>query len=90
MNDTIKELWYGNIGACDNCGVHDSEAKHLLYLVERNKENLEKISTPQQLELLEKYADCYEEYLFKMMEHAFCSGFCLASRFWAESLTAEI
>ena len=87
---TIKELWYGNVSPCDSCGSHDMEVNRLLCLMDRNREELEKTATPQQKETFEKYIDCADEYAQKMMELAFRRGFCLASRFMAESLTAEI
>jgi len=72
---TIVDLWNGNIAPCDYCGSHDSEANHLVYLMEKNRETLREGLTDAQAEILQKYIDCSEEYLFRMMELAFCDGF---------------
>lgn len=86
MNQTIKDLWRGNIAPCDHCGSHDPKLNHLVGLMERNREDLSKISTPQQLDIFEKYIDCSDEYSLLMMEQAFCHGFRLASRMMAEAM----
>lgn len=86
MDSTIKDLWRGNIAPCDHCGSHDAELNHLVGLMERNRDELSKISTPGQVEIFEKYIDCADEYALLMMERAFCDGFCLASRMMAEAL----
>lgn len=87
---TIKDLWYGKIGPCDHCGSCDPELNHLTDLMERSREDLNKISTPQQMDIFEKYIDCADEYSRLMMEQAFCEGFCLASRIMAEALLAGV
>jgi len=83
---TISDLWSGNIAPCEHCGSHDSEANRLLDLIERNREALHKGLTQAQKETFQKYIDCSEEYLLRMMELAFCDGFCLGNRLATESL----
>ena len=82
---TILDLWNGNIAPCEHCGSYDSEANHLLHLMERNREKLREGLTAARLEMLQKYIDCSEEYLLRMMELAFCDGFCTGGK-----LTMEI
>lgn len=86
MYQTIKDLWRGNIAPCDHCGSHDTQLNHLVWLMERNREELDKISTTQQKEILEKFIDCANEYNLLMMEEAFCEGFCLGIRLAAGAL----
>jgi len=81
---TIIDLWNGNIAPGEHCGSHDSQANHLLRLMERNHESLRKGLTDAQLELLQKYTDCSEEYLLRMMELAFCDGFSLGGKLTVE------
>ena len=77
---TIIDLWNGNIAPCEHCGAHDSEANHLVFLMERNRETLKKGLTAVQMELFQKYIDCSEEYLLRMMELAFCDGVCMGGK----------
>lgn len=87
MAQTISDLWNGSIAPCAHCGCNDPEANHLLRLIERNREALRKELPARQADLFQKYIDCSEEYLLRMLELAFCEGFCLGSKLAAESLT---
>lgn len=88
---TISDLWNGNLAPCAHCGSHDPEANRLLTLLERNRESLYKGLTQEQKDDFQKYIDCSEAYLLRMMELAFCAGFSLGSRLSAESgLFAQI
>ena len=89
MLQTISDLWNGNIAPCDSCGAHDPEANQLIRLMERNRETLRSGLTAAQTETFQKYIDCSEEYLLRMMELAFCDGFCLGSRLSVEALVAD-
>ena len=86
MTQTIEDLWNGNIAPADQCGAHDPEINHLVDLMKRNKDALCAEMTANQHKLFEKYMDCSEEYALRMMERAFCDGFCLAGKLMAESL----
>ena len=86
MTQTILDLWNGNIAPCEHCGSHDPEANHLIGLMERNREDLRKGLTNAQAETFQKYIDCCEEYLLRMLELAFCEGFSLAAKLTVESL----
>ena len=86
MPQTIIDLWNGNIAPCEHCGAHDPEVNHLIGLIERNREHLCEGLTAAQKETLQKYIDCSEEYLFRMLELAFSDGFCLGSRLVMESI----
>lgn len=82
---TIIDLWNGNIAPCEHCGAHDSEANHLVDLMERNRETLREGLTAAQIEMFQKYIDCSEEYLLRMLELAFCDGFCIGGKLAMES-----
>ena len=77
---TVTDLWNGNIVPCEHCGSHDPVINELMCLIERNRENLSRGLTEAQIEIFQKYMDCSEEYLLRMMELAFCDGFCLGGR----------
>ena len=86
MAQTIVDLWNGNITPCEHCGAHDKEANALIDLMERNRLDLNQGLTDTQKESFQKYIDCSDEYLLRMLELAFCDGFCLGSKLVAESL----
>ena len=87
MTNAIFDLWNGNIAPCEHCGSHDPELNHLSVLMERHRETLGKELSEAQNEVLQKYMDCAEEYHMRMLELAFCDGFCIASKLLTESLT---
>lgn len=84
MPQTIADLWNGNIAPWEHCGSHDTEANHLIVLMERNREKLCEGLTQAQKERFQKYADCSEEYCLRLQEVAFCEGFSLGSKLMAE------
>ena len=86
MTQTIKDLWNGNLAPGEHCGAHDVEANQLIGLMERNREDLSKGLTAAQSELFQKYIDCCDEYLLRMLELAFCDGFCLGSKLITEAV----
>jgi len=83
---TIIDLWNGNIAPCEHCGSHDSEVNHLIRLMERNREALREGLTAAQAEIFQKYIDCSEEYLLRMLELAFYDGFCIGGKLALEMI----
>lgn len=80
MSQIISELWNGNITPCEHCGANDVEANHLISLMERHRETLSRDLAPAQMDVFQKYMDCADEYLLRMLELAFCDGFCLGGK----------
>lgn len=80
VTTTILELWNGNIAPVEHCGAHDTEANHLSCLIERNRESLWGELTADQKALFQKYIDCSEAYLLRMMELSFCDGFRIGGK----------
>lgn len=89
MNQTITDLWYGNLAPCEQCGVQDREADHLLSLIERNREELCDSLTEKQKITLESYIACSDEYLCRMQELTFCEGFSLGCKLTAQAVLKE-
>ena len=83
---TILDLWNGNIAPCEQCGSHDPMINELAGLIERNRENLNRGLTEAQMDVFQKYRDCSEEYLLRMLELAFYDGFCLGGKLALETL----
>ena len=86
MMQTIIDLWRGDIAPCEHCGARDAQANELIGLMERNREELCKGLTAAQADVFQKYMDCTEEYWLRLIELAFCDGFCLGSRLATEAL----
>ena len=87
MQETISELWKGNLAPFDHCGTHDREAYRLGDLMEQYWEDLSQELTDPQKALLQKFADASDQHLFRMMELAFCQGFCVGSRLMIETFS---
>ena len=87
MKRTIEYLWNGNITPAEHCGAHDPEVDELVRLMERNKEDLDKELSKHQKDVLDKYMDCTEEYIYLITMLAFQDGFCLASKLLTEALS---
>lgn len=86
MKNTISDLWNGNIAPYECCGACDPAINELIALIERNREALNVGLTDTQREVFQKYIDCFDEYLLRMLELAFCDGFSLGSRLVVEAL----
>lgn len=87
MESLLTNLWYGSDAPFESCGKNDPEIIYLAELMERNKEALCALCSPQQLELFQKYTDCTNEYLIRHMELAFIKGFSLSSGLMTEALS---
>lgn len=86
MTQTIASLWNGKIAPCGQCGAQDIEANHLIDLMERNRESLLRELTDAQKDTFQKYIDCSEDYLLRMLELAFCDGFRFGGKLVTEAL----
>lgn len=87
MNSAIKNLWYGHISPCENCGVGDPEIEMLSMLMNRNHESLcKELSAPQKA-LFEKYADWSDQYARYLSACAFREGFRLGCQLTGEALS---
>ena len=86
MTQTISDLWNGNIAPCEHCGSHDPVINNLIGLLERKREILSRGLTEAQMVTFQKFIDCSDEYLLRMMELAFCEGFSLGGKMIMETL----
>ena len=82
---TIIDLWNGNIAPCEHCGSQDPVINKLVELIERNREKLSGGLTEAQMETFQKYIDCSDEYLLRMLELAFSDGLCLGCKLVMET-----
>ena len=73
----LQELWYGNIRPNEDKIITDEEKK-LIELIARHQETLSSSLKNDDLEVFEKYVDCFTEYASLIECQAFEIGFKLA------------
>ena len=89
MNETIEELWHGNIIPQEDSRTNSPEMKELLSYMARHHEDLEKSFTNEQKEIFEKFHDCWSEYASLAEEAIFAYAFKLGGRLMLETLTEQ-
>ena len=86
MESIIKELWHGNIVPEDDCRERSPEMKKLTEQMGRHYCDLLKSMTDEQKVLLEKFDDCWWEYVSLTDESMFVYAFKLGMRIAIETL----
>ncbi len=89
MNNILADLWHGDIAPIEEFEVNNSEISHLLQLMAKNSENLDKTLNDKQKSIFEKYCNCVEEYLSLTTEKAFCDGFSLGCKILMTALNTN-
>ena len=74
---TLQELWFGNVNPSEDKVITDEE-KELVSLIARHHEALSSSLKNDDLDVFEKYADCFTEYASLIECQAFEIGFKLA------------
>lgn len=74
---TLQELWYGNIRPNED-KIISVEEKKLIELIARHHETLSSSLKNNDLDVFEKYVDCFTEYASLIECQAFEIGFRLA------------
>ena len=73
----LQELWYGNIRPNEDKVITDEEKK-LIELIARHHETLSSSLKDNDLDVFEKYVDCFTKYVSLIECQAFEIGFKLA------------
>ena len=73
----LQELWYGNIRPNEDKDITDEE-KELVELIARHHEKLSSSLKNDDVDVFEKYVDCFTEYASLIEAQAFKIGFKLA------------
>ena len=73
----LQELWYGNIRPNKDKVITDEE-KELVESIDRHHEALSSFLKNEDLNVFEKYIDCFTEYASLIEAQAFEIGFKLA------------
>lgn len=79
----LQELWYGNIHPNEDKIITDEE-KRLIELIARHHETLSSSLKNNDLNVFEKYVDCFTEYASLIEAQAFEIGFKLAVKMLKE------
>ena len=78
MKSMIKELWHGNIIPQEDSRTNSKEMKELIGYIARHNEDLTKLLNDEQMEIFEKYQECWNEYVSlaeaAIFEYAFRLG----------------
>ena len=74
---TLQELWYGNIRPNEDKVITDEE-KELVELIAQHHETLSSSLKNDDLDVFEKYVDCFTEYASLIEDQAFEIDFKLA------------
>ena len=77
---TLQELWYGNIRPNEDKVISDEEKR----LIARHHETLSSSLKDNDLDIFEKYVDCFTEYASLIECQAFEIGFKLAVKLLTE------
>ena len=80
----LQELWYGNIRPNEDKVITDEE-KELVSLIAKHHEALSSSLKKDDLDVFEKYVDCFTEYASLIECQAFEIGFKLAVRILSET-----
>jgi len=89
MKRTLEALWNGEIAPGQTNGIHNPQMEELAVLIDRNRTALERELSLEQKELLQKYIDCTDEFLYLSAAEAFCDGFRIAGKLLTEALSEE-
>ena len=87
MESIIKELWHGNIVPEDDCRMRSPEMKQLMEYMARHHSDLLNSMTDEQKVILEKFHDCWSEYMSLAESAIFEYAFKLGMRMAIETLT---
>ena len=87
MRGILEEFWYGSINPQEQSKEHNSEVRHLLTLMGKNRDSLSDTLTDEQKETLAKYDDCVNEMYGIIEREIFAYAFRLGGRLMLETLT---
>ena len=90
MSSIIKELWHGNIIPQEDSRINSKEMKELLGYMSRHHEDLEKSFSEEQIEIFEKFHDCWSEYASLSEAAIFEYAFKLGARTMVDVMSEDI
>ncbi len=88
MKSILEELWYGNICPETDSRTTTSEMKKLMEYIERHHDSLLTSMTDDQKEILEKFDDCWNEYVSLSEKSIFVYAFKSGARLAVEIMSS--
>ena len=85
--NVINELCHGNIVPQEDSRTNSKEMKELIGYIARHNEDLTKLLNDEQMEIFEKYQDCWNEYVSLAEAAIFEYAFKLGMQIAIETLT---
>ena len=85
----LEDLWYGNIDPHEVILTDSKRYKHLLSLMERNRDELNETLTDKQSEMHEKYDETVNEMHTLVEAEAFSCGFRLGVQMMIEAIATK-
>ena len=89
MNNTIKELWHGNICPQMDSRNNSPEMKQLMEYMARHHDDLLKTMSDEQKVIFEKFDYCWSEYASLAESYIFEYAFKLGMNLAIETLFSE-
>lgn len=86
MKQIFSDLWNGNIAPVEVCGKDNYEIKKLVFTLDKNEEEINRVLNAEQKIILEKYTDNLQKLWLLNTEEAFGEGFSLGCKFMCEAL----
>ena len=62
MKSILEEMWYGNVCPQSDSRNNSPEMKELMEYMARHHDDLKKTMSEEQIEIFEKFDDCWSEY----------------------------
>ena len=87
MSNMIAELWRGNICPQTDSRNNSPEMKQLMEYMARHHDDLKKTMSEEQIEIFEKFDDCWSEYTGLAEEAIFQYAFKLGMSLAIETLS---
>lgn len=88
MKSILEELWYGNICPETDSRTTTQEMKKLMEYIGRHHDRLLTTMTDDQKEILEKFDDCWNEYVSLSEKSIFVYAFKLGARLAIEIMSS--
>ena len=88
MKSILEELWYGNICPETDKRSNSEEMKQLMKYMARHHDNLIETMTDEKKEILEKFDDCWNEYVSLSEKSIFVYAFKLGARLANEIMSS--
>ena len=89
MKSILEEMWYGNVCPETDSRTNTPEVKQLMEYIARHHDDLKKTMSEEQVEIFEKFDDCWSEYASLAEKSIFLYAFRLGANIMLEILSSD-